>query len=167
MGEGAISSGLGGARIILCAFDSHDHFNGELHFWGIPPPAGPFIMAKNRQGASLADFVRQRGTPPQPTPPLADLLLPKKCAKIGMRANNIIYYLPRSYDCPDESWGRINSYVFVLKNIYGEAKQRVQPYQTIRKWYPATTRMETRVGWFGGFWKKMFWFLWPSRNCEP
>ena len=27
-----MSSGLGGARIILCAFDSHDHFNKELHY---------------------------------------------------------------------------------------------------------------------------------------
>ena len=47
---GAISSGLGSARIIFFAFDSHDHFNGELHFWGITPPTRPFIMAKNRQG---------------------------------------------------------------------------------------------------------------------
>ena len=30
--DGAISSGLGSARIIFFAFDSHDHFNGELHF---------------------------------------------------------------------------------------------------------------------------------------
>ena len=40
--------------------------------------------------------------------------------------------------------GRINSYVFVLKNIYGEAKPRVQPYQTVRDL--ATTRMKTMHG---------------------
>ena len=42
--------------------------------------------------------------------------------------------------------GRINSYVFVLKNIYGEAKPRVQPYQTVRIWDLATTRMQTMHG---------------------
>ena len=57
-----------------------------------------------------------------------------------------IYYLSRSYDCPDESRGRINSYVFVLKNIYGEAKPRVHTYQTVRIWDLATTRMQTMHG---------------------